>query len=254
MSDVYQVSTFDMLWEQIILPSIKYCFSNIEDPIKKQIKLNYKDIDKYKIELESMFKKKREWLKREYLPNKHEQAILDFHKLGAILCRCIIGNKPFSFNMKKCQKLFESITKNDNFSDEEKLSKQVNNIYINYKCAFLVYAGVAYIDLLYWADSMSETSDDALKKDIYALLKEDLLRRKSLVDYKKSPNHDNYADSMIVSFMKNDILLRDFDYLSIASSMFQWQMYTKQKILFDILINNNLVESKDILDFVQELL
>ena len=42
---------------------------------------------------------------------------------------------------------------------------------------------------------------------------------------------------MIVSLMKNDILMRDFDYLAYATIMFQWQEYTKQLILTHILSN-----------------
>ena len=49
--------------------------------------------------------------------------------------------------------------------------------------------------------------------------------------------------------MKNDSLMRDFDYLQFSISMFQWQEYTKKQHLYDILRKKNfLFELADLTD------
>ncbi len=188
MSHEQVIPTFDSFWEHIILPSIKLCVSEMDESFKKKIKFEYRKIDIYKDELSVMFKRKREWLKREYLPNKGSDAVLDFHKLGSIFCRCIIGNKPFSFTKRKAEALFKQITERTDISDEEKLNLEVNNIYVNHKCAFLVCAGVAYIDLLYWADEKIKSEEDTRKKDVYCAFLERLKEEKNWYNTKKPQN------------------------------------------------------------------
>jgi len=253
MSREQEIPTFDSFWEYVILPSIKRCVSEMDENFKKKIRFEYRKINSYKDELSVMFKRKREWLKREYLPNKGSEAVLDFHKLSSIFCRCIIGNKPFFFTKRKAEALFKQITERTDISDEEKLNLEVNNIYVNYKCAFLVCAGVAYIDLLYWANEKMEREEDSRKKEIYCAFLERLKEEKKLVQYKKSINHDDYVTSMIVAFMKNDILLRDFDYLAIAASMFQWQVHTKHALFLEILSESD-IDKIDMVAYINELI
>ncbi len=74
-----------------------------------------------------------------------------------------------------------------------------------------------------------------------------------MVQYKKTPEHDDYVTSMIVAFMKNDILLRDFDYLAIAASMFQWQVHTKQSLFLEILAESD-IDKIDMVAYINELI
>jgi len=80
-----------------------------------------------------------------------------------------------------------------------------------------------------------------------------LKEEKKLVQYKKSINHDDYVTSMIVAFMKNDILLRDFDYLAIAASMFQWQVHTKHALFLEILSESD-IDKIDMVAYINELI
>ena len=113
--------------------------------------------------------------------------------------------------------------------------------------------GVAYIDLLYWAKEKNKNEKDVSKKEIYRVFIEQLKKEKNLILYKKSPNHDDYVTSMIVSFMKNDILLRDFDYLAVAASMFQWQVHTKQSLFIEILAESD-IDKKDMLVYINDII
>ena len=227
-----ELRTFDDFWKYAISPSIDYCIQDLA-PFMNGVVSPPEDIDRYKKELDSMFHRKREWLKREYLPDK-DNAILDFHKLAALLCRCIIGNKPFLFDASAVEKVFKRIKGDETIGDEEKLRLEIDNIYINYKCAFLVSEGISYIDLLFWVIERIK-SCNAEESIIYIEFKERLSALQLMKKYKKSNHHDDFASSMIVALMKNDLLMRDFDYLLMAASMFQWQEHTKLSLLIDIL-------------------
>lgn len=231
---------FDYFWEEIIHPSIKFCLIGIDDSTKMRLNFYCTDIKTYKKDLNKMYNKKREWLKSEYLPNEGADARLDFHKLGAILCRCVIGNKPFHLDTALADGLILEIDKQQNLDNSEKLKKKIDSVYVNYKLAFLVGAGVAYADLFYWAKEKLNHYDT--NSEEYVIYKEFLRlldNQRQLTLYKKSNRHDDFVMSMIIALMKQDILMRDFDYLIYAASMFQWQEYTKKSILIDILNNIN---------------
>ena len=91
------------------------------------------------------------------------------------------------------------------------------------------------------------TTDESIK-NIYIEFLHALNERKSLVFYRKSPNHDDFYTSMIVALMKNDVLMRDFDYLTYAASMFQLQEYTKQKLFSAILLDSSKNHGYNIFD------
>lgn len=179
------------------------------------------------------------------MPNTKD-AILDFHKLSAIMCRCIIGIKPFKFDLSIAERLFAEVQKRKDYSQKDKISWQVNNVYVNYKLALLVAEGMIYIDLLYWAqckiddlekqcssvDSSRKDNDNCKRelliyKQIIKMLQSSCCR---LCYYQESPSHDDFFTSSVIALMKNDYLERDFDYLQFSISMFQWEEYTKKQL------------------------
>ncbi len=245
-----QIPTFDYFWDDVIFPSIQRCVAEMDKQVSHDIDFSCREYQSYKLELSEVFKRKREWLKREYL-SKEDDPTLDFHKFSALFCRSIIGNKPFLFSLPKAEKLFKEISEHENMQEHEKLQWEINNVYFNYKCAFYVARGIAYIDLFYWA--IEKAKNDSINSELYEKFQQELNKRKDLETYKKSPNHDDFITSMIVSLMKNDILMRDFDYLTFAASMFQWQEHTKLTLLIDILAKKG-VESKSILKKAQDLM
>ncbi len=226
--------SFDLFWDNIIAPTIKYCLKGTERyDGASNLKIDV-DEDTFKKNLQNIYLRKREWLKREYLPEK-DNASLDFHKLGALLCRSIVGCKPFSMDYEAAASQFNEHVKSHS-SDYEVLKWQVDCIYINYKLAFFVASGVAYYDLLYNISKVINNGDESTKKkEVYKLFLRKMLEFKRLPEYEKSQCHDDFDSTMIVSLMKQDIKKRDFDYLSYGAILFQWQVYAKQRVVLQLI-------------------
>ena len=231
--------SFDYFWEYDILPAIQKCEADVSDEFKSKTNFTKETLDVYKAKLSDIYNRKREWLKREYLVNS-SNPVLDFHKLSAVMCRSIIGVKLFSFNLRKAEELFASIHSKNSMAREDKIRWQIDNVYVNYKLAFLVAQGIAFEDLRFWTTEKIKVAEKQESQElcIYKRLLETLNRNGKLSEYDVSNNHDNFIDSNIISLMKSDCLKRDFDYLQFASQMFQWQEYTKQQLLIQIYSEN----------------
>lgn len=222
---------FDYIWDEIVLPTIKYCLASVNNEDRIKMKIRCKNLDVYKITLRDMFYRKRDWLKRNYLPDQGNSARLDFHKLSAVLCRCIIGTKAFTFDRDKAEELFAQKKQKTPCYRDEILIWEIDHIYINYKLAFYASVGMVYLYLISWAKKEIQGAKDEDEKNRYREFLNGLDREKFLVQYNPSSSHNDFASSMIIALMKNDLLMRDFDYLMYAASMYQWQEYTK-RVLF----------------------
>lgn len=198
---------FDFLWETVICPIIQRSFLEIDQEYRKECYLKCENFCIYKRRLEKIYKKKREWLKRVYLPND-KNPILDMHKIGSLLCRSIIGDKPISFDLVKSK---EYVERNNKRNDKQWL---IDNAYVNYKIAFYVSVGLLYIEMI----SNLREKDKNEEADI-------IEQDGALYFYPKSPHHENFQSSCIIGLMKNDIAKRDFDYLSYSAMLFQIERY-----------------------------
>ena len=246
---------FYKIWDRTISRAITLCCEELDDNYKNETNFRIVDLEAYADELYDVVKRKEKWLQQEYLPNnKSKNSSLDMHKISSIFCRSIIGYKPFIYNMKKAQKNLKAIHSDEQKSQPEKIKWEIDNIYINYKLAFLVSEGIALDDLLFWANEKikecaQEINNVIDNEDIKVYIEEMsfayrdfIIQIKSqgrLFSYVKSERHDTFCDSIVISLMKNDWLMRDFDYLSFATILFQWQEYTKIRIFTDILQSNN---------------
>lgn len=246
-----ETTGFDHIWDSVVKVAIKRCIQELDNKFSKKANVVTCDLDAYKEELRDLYREKREWLKKEYLP-KEEEPILDFHKLSAIVCRCIIGSKPFSYDIKVANSIFRKVSNDENRNQQEKIKWEVDNIYVNYKLAFLVAEGIIFDDLLFWCqDNINKINecieknpneeDGELKKkiNIYGLLIGKLVQEHGMYSYKTSSSHDDFFTSSVIALMKSDNLMRDFDYLGFSICMFQWQEYTKKQFLHEILTNDN---------------
>lgn len=245
--------SFDAFWNRIIERAIKVCISEIDQDFFASASVTTKNLGAYKIDLEKLYKEKRNWLKYEYLPGGREPS-LDLHKLGSVLCRCIIGNKFFSYDSHAAEILQKEVKKDFQKSHEEIIRWESSNVYINYKLAFLVAEGIAFDDLLYWAqcridkdskllvDTKSPTQEiDKIKVRLQMTtqFRDTLIAESKLRRYTSSATHDDFVSSMIVSLMKSDCLSRDFDYLSVSAILFQWQEHTKICIFSELICNSS---------------
>ena len=198
---------FDFLWETVILPIIKRTVLEIDSEYRKACSVKCENFYIYKKRLEKIYKRKREWLKKVYLPNDND-PILDMHKIGSLLCRAIIGDKPLSFNLNKSK---EYIEQNNKKNDKMWL---IDNVYANYKIAFYVSVGLVYIEMISNLKEKGKTQEaESIEQD------------GALYFYPKNPKHENFENSCIIGLMKNDIMNRDFDYLSYSAMLFQLERY-----------------------------
>lgn len=240
-----KILPYDEVWEKVIKRSIRLCEKQLDTTFKDESKFSVCNLNDYKLQLKKIYRRKRQWLKKVYLPNDGD-ATLDFHKLSAALCRSIIGLKPFKYDMPIAERLFVEVKKKTDCSQKERISWQVNNSYINYKLAFLVAEGMIYIDLLYWAKCMIEDLEKDCNSVDYSQEKNDNLKKElriyqqiidmlqssccRLCHYQETPSHDDFFISSVIALMKNDYLERNFDYLQFSISMFQWEEYTKKQL------------------------
>lgn len=252
--------SFDDFWNRIISRAIELCLKELDPTFHTQASVSTRKLTEYKGELELMYKQKRNWLKYEYLPEELSPS-LDMHKLSSILCRCVIGNKFFSYDTSAVELILAERKKHSEISHSEQISWEISNIYVNYKLAFLIAEGIAFDDLLYWAQRRINRDKEILKSAenpsgtpaaqedlsqeelaeistrityttafIHQLASESKLRR-----YICAQTHDDFISSIIVSLMKTDCLRRDYDYLSMSAIMFQWQEYTKVCIFTELI-------------------
>lgn len=216
-------SSFDFFWENVICKTIDRAYEEIDDEYKRACNVCKKDAKQYKVSLEEIYHKKRNWLKKMYLPHD-EEPILDFHKLGAVLCRDIIYHKPFSFNVQEAERFVENkFDINDTTNHTEWF---VRNVYANYKVAFYVSTGIVFLEIL-------KHYDDKGDMETY----DKFNARGRLFFYPKSTNHENFENSCILGLMKNDLLKRNFDYLTYSAMLFQLEQYNYIQIEKEFLHN-----------------
>lgn len=259
--------SFNDFWERIIERAIRLCFKQLDPDFSERAKVVSRQLSDYKDDLELMYRRKRNWLKQEYLPEEKDPS-LDMHKLSSVLCRCVIGHKFFGYDVSAVEQIQAERKFNPNISHSEQIAWENSNIYVNYKLAFLVAEGTAYDDLIYWAQGRinqdnkdlrkierrlgNDDSDESLLQAAEEIkqhlayttaFKERLCAEGKLRRYVCTQTHDDYVSSMIVALMKSDCLMRDFDYLSMAANMFQWQEYTKVCIFTELITEQILAGS-----------
>lgn len=239
---------FDGFWHYSIQPAIEKALSEMDESFKVQCNVSVKEAQSYKKLLEQIYKEKREWLKKQYLPTEKE-PLLDMHKLSAIICRSILQCKPIIFDTEASVDCLENYSKEKDAEEflsdgtRKRIEWVVNNIYVNYKIAFRASVGLNYIELYYnyYKDYKNSCDGDESKKDLREKTKAkiDLLEQNGdLFYYEKQPNHENFRNSMILALAKREALGRDFDYLSYATIMFQLQMWTRDVIEKKLLEQN----------------
>lgn len=216
----------ESLWPLVIKPAIENANKNMDPNFAEYVSNNClffdnKSESEYKSQLSFLYEKKRDWLKRIYFgfAKPDDEKLLDMHKIAAIICRCIVGCKPFSFDVSKANEYKEKYKKNG------QLDWVINNYFINYKVA----VNCAFAITLY--DLIDKLGDEEKKRpiiDVPNIVRK--LYKEGFDLYQKEPfllksDHESYYKSMVLDIAINDINKRDFDYLGFAASCFQLQQY-----------------------------
>lgn len=206
------------LWPKIISKSISNAESNLDKNFVEFAKVTNLVCDDYQKNLSSLYEEKREWLKKIYFGSfkTNEDRCLDMHKIAAIICRSIIGCKPFAFDVKKANKY-----KKANNLDEN-LDWIIDNYFINYKIAVNSALGIILYDLV---DRLGEKlaveiTDEEIVDLIITFTKYGFdMYSSSLL----KSEHESFYKSVILNLAINDSNNRDFDYLGFATICFQLQ-------------------------------
>lgn len=214
----------DSMWPIIIKPAIDNAMKASDFEFKQYVGLNslsYSDEKEYKSRLSSLYERKREWLKKNYFgfADPHDKKRLDMHKIAAIICRCIIGCKPFSFDISKANEYKERRGKN------EEIDWIIDNYFINYKVAVNTALAITLYDLI---DKLGEEAKKKPIIDVAGTLSNIIEQGFDL--YQNKPfllksDHELFYKSIILDIAINDINKRDFDYLGFAALCFQVQQY-----------------------------
>ena len=214
---------FDEIYEYVVSPSIDFALNGgcLKTEFISTTSLVKESEPEYHKHLKKFFIEKVKWLKTIYWKDQLQNGLdLDGHKIASILCRSIIGIKPFSFDTKKAEKYIES---NGLESNREWL---INNYLVNYKVAVDSAFGLTMFDLLNKLDtpqlfeSFYGFKPDLLKNEIF---------KNGKLNYYTLPiirqRHAPFYESVIANMAISDINNRNFDYLGFATTLFQLQQY-----------------------------
>lgn len=216
-----------MIYEKAVIPSLKCANKHIDKGFALQCGVSdCSNIKHYAKRLEVFFLEKRDWLKSIYWNNDQgRKEKLDLHKVASVLCRSIIGLKPFSFDAQKAE---DYIIKNGKENDIDWL---VKNYFINYKVAFDSALALTLFDFLTRLDNDKKKNELAI----------DLIRKigiETKMDYYDDPfqqTHEIFYNSIVLHLAINDLVGRDFDYLAYGAIFFQLQQYNYVKFENEVL-------------------
>lgn len=214
---------FEEIYEYVVLPSIKLAMNGdcLTTEFISEAGLVCEDNISYHKHLKEFFNEKVRWLTSIYWKDQLQNGLdLDGHKIASVLCRSIIGVKPFSFDINKAKKYI----KDNDFVNNRKWL--VNNYLVNYKVAIDAALGLIMFDLLNKLDTPQ------LFESFYGfepdLLKEEIFENGKL-NYYNLPiirqRHAPFYESVVANMAINDINNRNFDYLGFATILFQLQQY-----------------------------
>ena len=212
----------EYLWPNVIKVAIENAKEKIDPDFVRYVDLTCSlENEEYERQLSCLYERKRDWLKRIYFgfaqPSYDKR--LDMHKIAAIICRCLIGCKPFSFDVAKANEYKDSNSKNN------QLDWIIDNYFVNYKVAVNCALAITLFDLL---DKLGDTKQEASIISVNDIVSQIVKNGFDL--YNTDPvllksEHEVFYKSLILNVAINDVNKRDFDYLGFATTCFQLQQY-----------------------------
>lgn len=218
-----ETTNFQYIWIQWIEPLVDDLYAQMDNEFKQYCNVHIRDLSKIRINAEKYYQKKRLEVKQEFYGDYHKEDSeldhrMDFHKIGAILCKTLIEYKIYDFDVNCCNRYVEQ--KNDPYDTDW----MVKNVLINFRLAF--YSSVVF---LFQAMRFEYYKSDAR---LYKILSE-----KGKLDlYKESntnirPVKESFENCMILDLAKRDIKNRSFDYLMYAIVLYQLEEHNKRLFL-----------------------
>ena len=220
--------TFKEIFNLIIKPLIDEVEEDLDDDFKKATGFKCSNLERVYQNCEPIYQSKREELKKLFYgaaykgkPITSDPHYLDLHKIGSIVCYCLIKYKVFWFDENKAWKYI-----NDKFADQVPNDWYVSNILINYKLAFHASIAIIYYKILFDANDNNDF-------ELYKLVE----TRQGLNLYPQKKDHESFENSIIIDMAKRNVNQRSFDCLLYAAVLFQLEEYNLQ--IFSKLLNRS---------------
>lgn len=204
---------FDIFWRDYISPTMRYVLHDVDKNFQQacNMRFAYENLEDYKKALFAIYQEKCLWLKELYMPDA-TVPVLDIYKHGAVLCRSILGCKPYSFNLKDAEEFVTQ--KFEGNARSQNTEWFFSNIYANYKVAFYASIGICYMNLLYKCE-----------KEGNSKLRDRLQENPYLYFYPLANDIESFENSCMLGLQKNDVLGRSFDYFGYAIMLYQLEQY-----------------------------
>lgn len=225
-----ELSNFQYIWKQWIVPLIDDLYSQMDDEFKRYCHARIRDLNKICIDAEKYYQKKRALVKKEFYGEYHKgdsetDHRMDFHKIGAIICKTLIEHKVYDFDTDCCKKYVEQ--KNDPYDTDW----VVKNALINFRLAF--YGSVVF---LFQAMRFEYSKDyPSLYKELSQKGKLDLYKIKLKTEKSDiaclKPVKESFENCIVLDLAKRDIGNRSFDYFMYAIILYQLEEHNKNLLL-----------------------
>lgn len=213
------LTNFQYIWNQWIIPLVDDLYAQVDNDFRQFCNLRIRDLDKICMEAERYYQKKRIEVKKEFYGEYHKgdsetDHRMDFHKIGAIICRTLIEYKVFEFDINCCRKYVEQKV------DPYNTDWVVKNALINFRLAF--YSSVVF---LFQAMRFEYFKSNKL---LYKALSE-----KGMLDLYNASSTDvklvkeSFENCIVLDLAKRDIGNRSFDYFMYAIILYQLEEHNK---------------------------
>ena len=215
-----KISNFQYIWDEWVKPLVDDLYEQLDEEFKTYCNVQIRDLSGICPKAEKYYQKKREEVKKAFYGEYHKgdsetEHRMDFHKIGAILCRTLIEYKVYSFDTNKCKEYVD-----DNI-DEYNTNWVVKNALINFRLAFYVSVVFLYQSKLFEYES---TDTDFYNKLADA---ENLDLYEPSIDSKEKTVKESFENCMVLDLAKRDIGNQSFDYLMYAIVLYQLEQHNK---------------------------
>lgn len=207
---------FAEMWKHV-LKAKEAALSECDDLFRNSCALCARPEEKVRHAVEEEYRRLREELKEECYSDKAENSLLDGRKMGAIMCKALIREKVFCFEEMQALELAQKKKEEYGDSLEKKAEFNkwiVNNLFINYKVAYLFSVGLVV-----------ETTKERLLAEEPALGKK-LNGLGWMVKYPQEKEMDSFNVSMVLGLGKADLKKKDFDMFLYAMQLYQMEQYS----------------------------
>ena len=218
-----ETTNFQFIWAQWISPLVDDLYSQLDDEFKNYCNVKIRNLDKICIKAEKFYLRKREEVKRIFYGEYHkgESAIrhrMDFHKIGAIICRTLIEYKVYDFNSIFCK---EYVNRNISIYNTDWV---VRNALINFRLA--VYGSVVF---LYHAMQFEYFKSDKLLYN--KLCQKGRLDLYNVNEYNEKAK-ESFENCIVLDLAKQDIGSQSFDYFMYAIILYQLEEHNKNLLYY----------------------